>query len=144
MKARDFGLLGAWVQRGKFHSRGSRCLMPQTRGTHRVRVFAMQKTLALTRIIYVAAAVMLSASLFTLEFERFWQLPLWLIVCAGPLLLASVYPRFLFEGSASPRRRNLALVFHGAGLILCVVIFAMLSPDWKNPLRDNDSTVLPL
>src|SRR5258708_2274350 len=100
----------------------------------------MHKTL--TKIAYATAAMMLSASLFSLEFERFWLLPAWLIACATPLLFAFAYPRFLFGDSSPQNRPKYVLVLHAAGVILGTATFTMFSPHWKNPLLDNDSLAL--
>ncbi|SRR6266496_3436161 len=121
----------------------SKCFRPTTRQSEVTRSFqedarytlcksTMHKTFA--KIAYATAAV--TASLFTLEFEGFWLLPAWLIVCAGPLLFTFAYPRFLFD-SVSSRRPKYALVHHVAGAILSTAIFTFLSPHWKNPLLER-------
>ena len=100
-----------------------------------------------TSVIYALAAGALSLFMLSrnLEPNSLWWvlLLLWAFAVAVPLLFAFAYTRFVFANGV-PGKRKYALLFHCLIVLAVVVLFTVLSPFWKNPLRDNDSIFLLL
>jgi hypothetical protein len=102
-----------------------------------------------TSIIYGLAVA--ACSLFMLsrnpEAGGRWSvlLLIWRFLFAGPLLFAFAYPRFLLADSVPRNRLKCAALLHGVGGVTTIVLFILLSPFSKNPVRDvNESTALIL
>jgi len=104
----------------------------------------MQRNTA-TSIIYVLAAAACSICMLSrnLEAGGRWSVLLlfWLFVCAVPLLFVFAYPRFLFADSAPQNRLKHAALLHGVAAVTATVLFTVLSPFWKNPVRDIDDSI---
>jgi hypothetical protein len=63
----------------------------------------------------------------------------WIFVCAGPLIFAFAYARFLFANLAPQGRRQFAVLLNSVGVVTTTVLFSVLAtPFWKNPMRDID------
>lgn len=100
----------------------------------------------LTKIIYAVASAACSLFLLSrnLEAGGRWSVLLlyWLFVCAAPLLLLFVYPRFLFADSTPQNCRKCAAALHGLGAVTATVLFPVLAvPFWKNPVRDLGESI---
>jgi hypothetical protein len=104
----------------------------------------MQRSTA-TSIIYGLAAAVCSLFMLSrnLEAGGRWSVVLlvWLFVGAVPLLFVFAYPRFLFADSAPQNRYKYTALLHLAAGIIATVLFTVLSPYWKNPMRDFSDSV---
>ena len=104
----------------------------------------MQRSTA-TSIIYGLAAAAGSFFMLSrnLEAGGRWSVVLlvWLFVGAVPLLFVFAYPRFLFADSAPQNRCKYTALLHVAAGIIATGLFTVLSPYWKNPVRDFPDSI---
>lgn len=102
----------------------------------------MQRDAATSSIYLIAATI---GSLFVLGHneQSGWLEAsiIWLCVAVPPLLFVFTYPRCLFSGTVSRRRLTYEMLLHCLGAISATVAFTILSPFWKNPIRDLGDSI---
>jgi FtsH-binding integral membrane protein len=98
-----------------------------------------------TSIIYILTAVACSVFMLSRDLEAGgrWSVLflVWLIVGAVPLLFVFAYPRFLFADPETHKRIKFAALLHAAAGVTATVLFIVLSPFWKSPVRHIDDSI---
>lgn len=97
-------------------------------------------------IIYLVTSAVGSLFVISHNSTSSWlELPvIWLCVSAAPLLFVFAYPRCLLAGTALRRHLTYGFIFHIVGAVSTGVFFLVVSPFWKNPVRDPGESIFVL